>query len=344
MRRGFSAVFGNDAEKQRLINSIADNTLPHALMIVGDEGSGKKTMALEIAMALNCEKKADAGYPLPCRECNSCRRITENKFTDVKRLSRNKGKATIGVEEIRLFKEDMYLSSSEAEYKVYIFEDADTMTPQAQNALLIALEEPFPKVVSILLVCSSDKILSTIKSRTRQIALERFSPDVLSKYFIDRDFSAREMSKSEPKKFSGAMISAAGSIGRAKLLLNPAVALENEESRESVVKILTALSERGSQLELHRTISSLPKSRGELKPIFENIILAIRDLTAVKHDDGVELIFFNDRAEARELSAKLNQKKLLSIYDLMCSLIEDIDKNANVTVMLTTLAVKIKNC
>ena len=343
MRRGFSSVFGNDAEKQRLINSIADSTLSHALMIVGDRGSGKRTMALEIAMALNCERKSDAKYPLPCRECNSCKRIIENKFTDVKRLSRTDGKATIGVDEVRLFKEDMYLSASEAKYKVYIFEDADTMTPQAQNALLIALEEPFPNVISILLVSSADKILSTIKSRARQVTLERFSPEVLSGYFTERDATAREMAEREPKKFQGVMISAGGSIGRARELLSPAAASENAEARESVLKILTALSATGSQLQLHRTISALPKSRAELKPIFESIILAIRDLTAIKHDDSAPLVFFTDRALTAELSAKLNQKKLLSVYDIMCALIEDIDRNANVTAMLTSLAVKIKN-
>lgn len=313
-------------------------------MIVGDVGSGKRTMALEIAMALNCERRSDAAYPLPCRECNSCKRIVENKFTDVKRLSRSSDKTTIGVEEVRLFKEDMYLSASEAEYKVYIFEDADTMTPQAQNALLIALEEPFPNVISILLVSSADKILSTIKSRARQVTLERFSPQVLSEYFTERDAAAREMAEREPKKFLGVMISAGGSIGRARELLSPTAAAENEEARESVVEILTALSATGSQLQLHRTIASLPKSRAELKPIFESIILAIRDLTAIKHDAGAALIFFTDRAEAAELSARLNQKKLLSVYDVMCSLIEDIDRNANVTAMLTSLAVKIKNC
>ena len=167
---------------------------------------------------------------------------------------------------------------------------------------------------------------------------------MLSEYFTERDAAAREMAEREPKKFLGVMISAGGSIGRARELLSPTAAAENEEARESVVKILTALSATGSQLQLHRTIASLPKSRAELKPIFESIILAIRDLTAIKHDAGAALIFFTDRAEAAELSARLNQKKLLSVYDVMCSLIEDIDRNANVTAMLTSLAVKIKNC
>lgn len=343
MKRGFDAVFGNGAEVQRLINSIQDGTLPHALMIVGDEGAGKRTMALEIAMALNCENKGDGNYPLPCHSCTRCRRIKENNFTDVKRLTRAPDKASIGVEEVRLFKEDMYLSASEAEYKVYIFEEADTLTAQAQNALLIALEEPFPNVISLLLVSSGDSILSTIKSRARQITLERFSPDTLTEYFQKNDPTARELSRTDADKFRGIMLSARGSIGAAKRLLDPTLAAQNAEEREFVVRLLSSLSARGGGLTLHRTINELPKSRNELKPIFENIVLAIRDLTVLKHDEEAVLTFFARREEALELSRKFNQKKLLSIYDIVSSIIEDIERNANVTAMLTALAVKIKN-
>lgn len=343
MRAGFGSIFGNEAEKQRLISSTEGGTLPHAIMIVGDEGSGKRTLALEIAMALNCEKKGAWESLLPCHACNSCRRIAEGKFTDVKRLKLAQDKATIGVEEVRTFKEDMYLSASEAEYKVYIFEDADKLTPQAQNALLIALEEPFSNVISILLVNSQDRILSTIKSRARQITMERFSPENISEYLLKNSEEARMMKRVEPERYFGVLMSAMGSIGRAKLLLDAERAFENEQKRKTVVSILSSLGTKGRYLDLYRTITELPKSRGELKPIFEDVILAIRDLTAIKHDTDAVTVFFAHRDEAVELSRKFNQKRLLTVYDIMCSMIEDIDKNANVTSLLTSLAAKIKN-
>lgn len=343
MREGFYSIFGNRAEKQRLISSIAGGTLPHALMIVGDDGAGKKTLALEIAMALNCEKKRESEKPLPCRSCNTCRRIAEGKFTDVKRLKLTEGRATIGVEDVRTFKEDMYLSATEAEYKVYIFEDADKLTQQAQNAMLIALEEPFSNVISILLVKSQDKILSTIKSRTRQIVMERFSPEELSEYLLKTSDAAKQMSRTDKERFWGVLMSAMGSIGRAELLLDTERAAENEQKRAAVVDILTALGTKGRYIDLYRTITELPKSRGELKLIFEDIILAIRDLTTIKHDPDAVTVFFSDADSARELSRKFNQKRLLSVYDIMCSMIEDLDKNANVVSLLTSFAAKIKN-
>ena len=138
-------------------------------------------------------------------------------------------------------------------------------------------------------------------------------------------------------------MSAMGSIGRAKLLLDAESAAENEKKRLAVVNILTSLGTKGRYIDLYRTITELPKTRGELKLIFEDIILAIRDLTAIKHDADAVTVFFSDKNTAAELSSKFNQKRLLSIYDIMCSMIADLDKNANVTSLLTSLAAKIKN-
>ena len=105
-RSYFSGLYGNDAAKKRLGASIENGTLPHAFLIVGESGSGKKTLASLLAMALNCEKKGDKGAPLPCGVCNTCRRIKEGNFTDITTLRRSDGKATIGVDEVRLFREE----------------------------------------------------------------------------------------------------------------------------------------------------------------------------------------------------------------------------------------------
>ena len=133
MSKYFSALFGNEATKARIGRAITDGTLPHAFLVSGPEGSGKATLATEIAAALNCERRG--GGELPCHMCNSCRRIKDGSFIDVKWLEKPKDKMTIGVGEVRTFREDMFLSATESDYKVYIIDDADRMTPNAQNAL-----------------------------------------------------------------------------------------------------------------------------------------------------------------------------------------------------------------
>ena len=138
MRSYLNALRGNDSVRMRLGALVERGTLPHALLIEGGRGSGKHTLAKELAAALNCEHIGDTDSPLPCHRCNSCRRIAEGSFTDVKYLEKQKDKATIGVGEVKLFKEDMYLSATESRHKIYVFENAELMTPQALKAAQVA--------------------------------------------------------------------------------------------------------------------------------------------------------------------------------------------------------------
>ena len=85
------------------------------LAILGENGSGKTTLATEIAAAVNCENSSNRSAPLPCGRCASCRRIYEGNFPDLKFLKKKREKATLGVEEVKDFREDMFLSSTEAE-------------------------------------------------------------------------------------------------------------------------------------------------------------------------------------------------------------------------------------
>ena len=177
MSKYFSALYGNEAVKDRLGRAIRSGTLAHAFLVSGPDGSGKTTLAMEIAAALNCERRE--GAELPCHVCNTCRRIKDGSFIDVKWLEKPKDKMTIGVGEVRTFREDMFLSATESDYKIYIIDNADKMTPNAQNALLKVLEEPPSNVVIFMLSESDDAILTTIKSRAQYVAMERFDEDGL---------------------------------------------------------------------------------------------------------------------------------------------------------------------
>ena len=159
MRIYFPRLIGNGETKERLGRAIESGTLPHAFLIGGPSGSGKSTLAIEIAAALNC-------------------------FPDVKVLAKKKDKATLGVEAVKDFREDMFLSSTESENKIYIIDDAESMTPEAQNSLLKVLEEP-PKSVNIILLAKEcDRILTTIKSRTQYIPMSRFDEGELAEQLL----------------------------------------------------------------------------------------------------------------------------------------------------------------
>ena len=325
----FSALHGNDATKKRIGAAIVGGTLPHAFLISGPQGSGKLTLAKEISAALNCEKKG-THTPLPCHECNACRRIAEESFTDVKILRKPKDKATIGVGEVRYFREDMFLSATESDKRIYIISDADKLTPNAQNALLKVIEEPPLGVYVFLLSASDDAILTTIKSRTQHIAMERFNEEELGKYLGRTGERDREL-----------LMSADGCIGRAKDLFSDG-GEDTKAARRASEIILAALKPSVPYSELYTAIKELPTKKDELMTSLEMLTVALRDLMLLKHDKGAPLLFFTSRDKASELASVLNAKRLNAIYDVIRSTIDDLMKNVNVTAAVTSLGARIK--
>ena len=342
MRLYFEKLLGNNETKERIAKSIENGVLPHALLIGGPSGSGKSTYALEIAAALNCEEKSNASRPLPCGVCNNCRRIYSGSFPDVKLLGKPKDKASLGVESVKDFREDMFLSSTEAEHKVYIIDDAEAMTAEAQNALLKILEEPPSGVTIILLARECDRILTTIKSRVQYIPMSRFSSDELTKYALERIPEAKQVYATDKEKFTGIIISGDGRLGYVTELFDPKKAADSLEDREDAIKIIRALCGRAYYSDIYLAASALPTKRNELSVALERLILAVRDLIAVKYDNGAKLLFFTSTEKAAAFAKELSIKRLLSIYDAVNEAHTACAKNANVQNLIATLVANLK--
>ena len=336
MRRFFTRLWGNETVKSRLGSAILSERQNHALLICGPDGSGKNTLALEIAAALNCENRGNSLFPLPCGTCNSCRRIYDENYADIKRLRRDPSKATIGVEELRLFREDMFLSATESEHKIYIIEEADKMTPNAQNALLKVLEEPPRSVMILLLAEEFDKILTTIKSRSQLITMERFTAPEIIRYLIKNGIA----SAGDEERLGEDLMSADGRIGRAIEIISSPDGVEAD--RALIKNILMALRTNAPYSELYAAINALPQKRAELAEIFEELSLAISDLVKIKLSRSAPLTFFESRESAEKISDSLSPKKLASVYDAVREAAEDNAKNANISALISCLGAKIK--
>ena len=164
MREYLSCVAGNEALRARLGGELARGAISHAYIVEGEAGCGKHTLARAIALAMACEQREGEG-PFPCMSCPSCRKILAGNSPDVITVSREEDKVTMGVDVIRALREDVPLYPNDLDIKLYIIEDAHTMTTQAQNALLLTLEEPPPFVMFLLLTERADALLETIRSR-----------------------------------------------------------------------------------------------------------------------------------------------------------------------------------
>ena len=137
----FKSFYKNDSIKKYFSDTLfgrARTGIGHAYIFEGPLGSGKLTFARLVAAALECEVDMRSVSHLPCESCRSCRNIIAGNSPDVTVVERDG--ASIGVDAVRKIKEDIYLSSTESKYKIYAIREAERLTEEAQNALLIFLE------------------------------------------------------------------------------------------------------------------------------------------------------------------------------------------------------------
>ena len=158
---GFQDIIGQEQICEHLQTALKLQKVSHAYIINGERNSGKKFIARIFAMALQCTGEGEK----PCQVCRSCRQALSENHPDIIRITHEKPNS-IGVEDIRTqVNNDMGIKPYQGPYKVYLIEEAEKMTVQAQNALLKTLEEPPEYGVIILMTSSLEALLPTIQSR-----------------------------------------------------------------------------------------------------------------------------------------------------------------------------------
>lgn len=158
---------GNEKVIDRLSKLMESGRFPHALIIEGEEGIGKKTLAKDIACALVCR-----GNDKPCGECAQCKKAIAAIHPDISEYIPAGTANSFHVDTVRNIINDSYVQPNEADYKIYILANAHCMNQNAQNALLKILEEPPKYVVFILTTNSKSALLSTVLSRSVCVSLE----------------------------------------------------------------------------------------------------------------------------------------------------------------------------
>ena len=195
--------------------TLTAEELPHALLITGQPGCGKRTLAGLIAARLLCE--ADAGEK-PCGVCRACLQLREGNHPDLTLVrpgepiapGEDKGKKSIPVNDIRELSRIVSRHAYEGARRAVIIEQAEAMGPAAQNALLKTLEEP-PAGVTFCLTCvSAGMLLPTIVSRCREVPLHAWPETALRRALNDAG--------ADPRRIDAAVRACGGSVGRALAL------------------------------------------------------------------------------------------------------------------------------
>ncbi len=161
----------NESVIDALLCDIKSETNVHAYLFEGDKGLFTCESAAYFAAALLC----DGDGAEPCGECINCIQASGGNNPDIRRMSLSDitSKKSVGADDIRDIISDVYTKPFKASKKVYIIEDGESLTAQAQNAMLKILEEPPSYAVFIICVTNAELILGTVRSRSRIV---RFAP------------------------------------------------------------------------------------------------------------------------------------------------------------------------
>ena len=144
---GFHDIIGHEKIKEHLQKAIGYQRVSHAYILSGEEGMGRKTIAKAFAMTLLCEKHGTE----PCMECHSCKQFLSGNHPDVIWVTHEKP-ASIGVDDVRIqINDTVSIRPYSSPYKIYLVDEAEKMTVQAQNALLKTIEEPPAYAVLVLI-------------------------------------------------------------------------------------------------------------------------------------------------------------------------------------------------
>ena len=250
----FETILGNQKVKQMLQNSIEKNIVSHSYMFIGLEGIGKKMIAKEFAKKNLCLNQIIDNQ---CN-CKSCIEFDTNNNPDF--LIVEPDGNSIKIEQIRnlqkLIQEKPIISNK----KVYIIDNADLMTKEAQNCLLKTLEEP-PEYAVIILVGSNENLfLPTIKSRCMIIHFDKISNEEMKRYLKD-NLGINQINEEMLDMFKG-------SIGKAINLK------DKQEEYESIYGFINNLGKM-DVIELYKYAKPLYKFKEEIFEVLDyiNILL-----------------------------------------------------------------------
>jgi len=334
----FKDVIGNGILTERLSRDIKENKLSHAYILEGPRGSGRHTIALNAAAALCCEERHG---DVPCKKCRSCEKIFGGKSPDIITLGLEDDKASIGVETVRFLRNDIHVAPNDLSTKVYIIEDADRMTVQAQNAFLLSLEEP-PSYILFFLICeNSTDLLETVRSRAPSLRTERLTHEQVEGYILAHDKRARELKETSAEDFKTLISVSAGSIGYALELLDTRRRKQVFEYRKTAASLISMLSSKNRRGALE-AISVFGTKRAEVIRQISFLQYAIRDLLLLKKSDDAPLCFFEDREEAIELSTLFTANGLFALYDASVIAVDDLEANSNVRLALMNMMQRAK--
>ena len=297
----YDAIVGHENITLQLREAVRLDKVSHAYILNGEDGSGKNMIAKAFAESLLCENRTDCG----CGECHFCKQTASGNNPDLKYIQHEKP-ASIGVDDVReQLVEDVQIKPYNGLKKVYIIDEAEKMTAQAQNAILKTIEEPPEYSVVIFLTNNVDSFLPTIVSRCITYNLKPLRENIIMEYLIKEykipDYEARICAS-----FSQ------GYIGRAIRLIKSE---DFGRIKEDVIRTVTNIHSYEIQ-DLIDVIKNVSEYKININDFIDMMEMWYRDVLLFKvTKDPNNLIFADEINYIRKQASKSSYEGIESILE-----------------------------
>lgn len=318
-------AFENAAEQQATVRglraALRAGRLPHAMLFLGSEGTGRLDVARELARALLCRAaEAPDDY---CGDCQDCRLCQAGRHPDCEELGLPPGRQLFPIKAVQNVQATASLRPVRGPRRVFIIRDADRMSIDAANCFLKTLEEPPGGCVFVLLAASLRDIPQTIVSRCRIVRFANLPADVLERRLQESGMEARDASWLARRAW--------GSPGLAERLRSAGLAEFNRQMVERLLHVTTKQNFALSDWFLENAPGAGPAGRDDLQELLECALAYYRDAALAAASGRAECDLFNAFAEeqVRGAAAGASPDAFLDRADVVLEAIERVGANAN---------------
>ena len=329
----FADIIGQEQIKEHLQNALKSNKVSHAYILNGEKNSGKEFIAKIFASALQCEKTGiSLGMAEPCGECHSCIQMAGKNQPDVIYVTHEKP-GSIGVEDIRSqINGDVAIKPYSSPRKVYIINEGEKMTVQAQNALLKTLEEPPEYTVILILTTNMESLLPTILSRCVALNMKPVRDSQVKKFLM-------ETMRIPDYKADICVAFARGNVGKAKML---ASSEEFDNVKEEAVTLLKYINEMEIS-EIVAAIKKINEYKLDVNDYFDILAIWYRDVLLFKAtNDANHLIFREEIQYIRRVADRSTYEGIETVINALEKSKQRLKANVNFDLTMELLLLTIK--
>lgn len=324
----FQDIIGQEQLKEHLQNAIKMKKISHAYIINGERFAGKEFIAKIFAMALQCENFDGE----PCGECHSCKQALSENHPDIIRVTHEKP-GSIGVDDVRAqINGDIAIKPYSSPYKIYIMNEAEKMTPGAQNALLKTLEEPPEYAIILLLTTNVNSLLQTILSRCVVLNMKPVKDELVKKYLMEElhvpDYRAEVC-----------VAFARGNIGKARQL---ASSEDFERVKEEALALVKYVHEMDAA-EMSAAVKKVSEYKMDVDDYLDILSIWYRDALLFKAtNDANHLVFKEEIQTIKRVASRTSYEGMELVINSLQKAKRRIDANVNFDLTMELLLLDMK--